>query len=349
MTSRLTCSSRRRRRGRGRAWPRRPGLRLAWRVAGASVRAPPARCRRFGQLVDERREGLALRGRGARRARTGRRARAVRARAPPAPAPPRSARRAEAAPASARPLRAGDRRLQQPQLRQVHALAQFVRDLQRFLELRLRGIDIAGQQQRLRRIAEHLAGARRACRAGCSVRRPRGSGDSPRAAGPLRASAQPRNHRHAVRPCASENSSTSACISSASAATRSALPRRTSSSASCQVATRRVIGWRSSARAHARRCTCARPCCTRPRARARWPASRASVTCGSATNTVVRRKVERLGDREPALDPRACRLRPALQMVRLAVQEARRPASAPDRSTRTRALRPACATASACA
>ena len=63
-----------------------------------------------------------------------------------------------------------------------------------------------------------------------------------RAASPIRASAQPRNQRHAVRPCASANLSTSACISSANSPTRSALPSRTSNRASNQSAASRAIG-----------------------------------------------------------------------------------------------------------
>ena len=92
---------------------------------------------RLGQPVDERGEGVAL-GPSPRGARTGRRARAVRARALPAARASSIARRTEAAPASARPCARAIAASQQPQLRQIHALAQLVRDLQRFLELRLR-------------------------------------------------------------------------------------------------------------------------------------------------------------------------------------------------------------------
>ena len=186
------------------------------------------------------------------------------------------------------PLCAGDRRIQQQQLRQVHALAQLVGDLQRFLELRLR----AHQDRRPaagpppHSPAPHWR--RRACRAGCSLRRPRGSGGGLRAVAPFRACAQPRNQRHAVRPCARENSSTSACISSARAATRSALPRRTSSSASLPGGdeARHRLPQRARALA-APAATCARACSTRPRCTSSMASIPSSVTCGSAAKTSV--------------------------------------------------------------
>jgi len=49
---------------------------------------------------------------------------------------------------------------EEQQLRQVHALAQLVRNLQRLLQAGLGAIAIACQQQRLRRVPEHLAGPR---------------------------------------------------------------------------------------------------------------------------------------------------------------------------------------------
>ena len=130
---------------------------------------------------------------------------------------------------------------------------------------------VAGQQQRLGRIAEHFAGPGVACRAGCFVRRPRGSGASLRVAD-LRASAQPRNHRHAVRPCSSADSSTSSRILLGQR--RHPDPRcpdAPQAKASYQAAVRRAIGWRSSTACARARCTCARHCWPGRCARTRRP------------------------------------------------------------------------------
>ena len=74
-------------------------------------------------------------------------------------------------------------------------------------------------------------------------------------------------------------------------------------------------------------------------ARTRWPACPSSVTCGSATKIAVGRVVERLGDRQAALDPCERRLRPALHVVHLTVHDARHQHQRRSRSTPTRALR----------
>ena len=259
------------------------------------------------------------------------------------------ARRAQAAPASARPCARAIGRFQQPQLRQVHLLAQFVRDLQRFLELGLRGIGIAGQQQRLAPHSRAPRWPRRACRAGCSVRRPRGSGDSLRVADPC-----------APRP---SRGTTGTPSGPAPARTRRRAPasRRPGSRRDrrCPGApravprarrrSRRVIGWRSSAARARARCACARPCCTRPLRTNSMASIPSSVTCGSATKPPVLRQFERLRDRETALDPGACRLRPALQMLHAGRARRTPPASAPGRPTPTTSASARSATSSACA
>ena len=149
--------------------------------------------------------------------------------------------------------------LSQEKLWQVDSLPVGVYDLKRLLELFLGAAPVAVQKERLRGISQRFAllpaiipsamffsYAARICR-------------KPSSGLPRRTSAQPRNQRQAALPWASANSSTSECISSASAATRSVSPKRISQSASNQIVTISAIGCASPrARVYA--------CCSRSRA-----------------------------------------------------------------------------------
>ena len=98
---------------------------------------------------------------------------------------------------------------------------------------------------------------------------------------PRRTSTHPRNQRQADLPWTSANSSTSECISSASAATRS-VPKRISQSASNHIVTSSAMGWASlRARAYAS-CRRSRVVLTEPTFASAKLSIASTVTCGSA-------------------------------------------------------------------